>query len=168
MAISGSERFLLPADCAPKIRALYDYWLSIHPGTGLPGRRHFDPVDIPALLSSIWMIDVAREPWRFRFRLLGTEIVTFTGRDGTGRWLDEIYPRFGESAAFRFYRGCAESGRPSYRRGSAHAGLEGKPVAAEQLTLPLAADGETVDILLMMTLYAELPPPPARYRENEA
>ena len=35
----------------PRVARLYRYWLSIHPpGGGLPGRQHFDPVDVPELL----------------------------------------------------------------------------------------------------------------------
>ena len=82
--------FLLPEDAAPKIRALYAYWQAIHPEPDrLPGRQHLDPLDIPELLANIWMADVQREPLRFRFRLVGTEIVKFTGRDSPGRWLDK-------------------------------------------------------------------------------
>lgn len=167
MTEAGFDDFRLPVESAPKIRALYDYWRSIHPGGGLPGRRHFDPVDIPTLLSHLWMIDVAREPLRFRFRLLGTEIVKFTGRDDTGRWLDEVYPGFAHSAAYGFYRDCVDSGRPNHRKGVALSRASQRSVAAEQLTLPLAANGRDVDILLIMTLYADLPPPSERYWDGE-
>src|SRR3546814_3761584 len=77
------------------IKALYDYWQSIRPNDlALPGRRHFDPLDIPELLPNIWMLDVKRDPLRFRFRLIGIDIVRFTGRDSTGQWLDEVYPGY--------------------------------------------------------------------------
>src|SRR3546814_7649374 len=100
--MASPASFILPEDAAPKIKALYDYWQSIRPNDlALPGRRHFDPLDIPELLPNIWMLDVKRDPLRFRFRLIGTEIVRFTGRDSTGQWLDEVYPGYAESDAFR-------------------------------------------------------------------
>ncbi len=163
MAETESEPFSLPVDSAPKIRALFDYWRAIHPESGLPGRARFDPVDVPELLANIWMVDVAREPLRFRFRLVGTEIVKFTDRDHTGRWLDEVYPGFADSSAYRFYRDCALAARPAYRRGQVPTRSGAKTVVAEQLTLPLAANGRDVDILLMMTLYGEAAEPSERY-----
>src|SRR3546814_18267061 len=109
---------ILPEDAAPKIKALLAYWQSIHPaGGGLPGRRHLDPIDIPELLPNIWMIDVKRGPLRFRFRLVGTEIVKFTGRDATGCWLDEIYPGYAERDAFAFHSPVPRGGKPGYRKG---------------------------------------------------
>lgn len=151
--------FTLPEGTAPKIEALYAYWRSIHPaGGGLPGRQHFDPIDIPELLPNLWMIDVFRAPLRFRFRLIGTEIVKFSGRDVTGLWLDEFFENYRESEAFRFHRRVAESGRPAYRRGGLLFDPAGSRLDAERLYLPLAQDGRTVDILLVMTIYHGTPP----------
>jgi hypothetical protein len=151
--------FALPEGAAPKIQVLYNYWQSIHPGGGaLPGRRHLDPIDIPELLPNIWMIDVQRPPLRFRFRLVGTEIVKFTGRDVTGRWLDEIYPDYEKTDAFRMHRDCAESGRPGYRKSGVLSNPGRNYVEAERLYLPLAEDGQEVDIVLVMTLYIGDPP----------
>jgi hypothetical protein len=151
--------FALPEGAAPKIQVLYNYWQSIHPAGGaLPGRRHLDPIDIPELLPNIWMIDVQRPPLRFRFRLVGTEIVKFTGRDVTGRWLDEIYPDYENTDAFRMHRDCAESGRPGYRKSGVLSNPGRNYVEAERLYLPLAEDGQEVDIVLVMTLYIGDPP----------
>lgn len=158
--------FSLPEGASPKIEVLYDYWQSIHPaGGGLPGRRHLDPVDIPELLPNIWMFDVRRAPLRFRFRLVGTEIVKFTGRDVTGRWLDEIYPDYENTEAFRTHRACVESGRPCYRRSGVLSNLGRNDVEAERLYLPLAENGREVDIVLVMTLYSSDAPPSRRQQQ---
>jgi len=151
--------FSLPEDAAPRIKALFAYWQSIHPaGGGLPARRHLDPIDIPELLPSIWMIDVKRNPLRFRFRLVGTEIVKFTGRDATGRWLDEVYSGYADSEAGRFHTQVAVSGEPAYRKSGIISNPDRDLVEAERIYLPLAEDGRTVDILLVMTLYKGDPP----------
>jgi hypothetical protein len=152
--------FSLPESAAPKIKALYGYWQSIHPAAGvLPGRCHFDPIDIPELLPCIWMIDVQRAPLRFRFRLVGTEIVKFTGRDVTGRWLDEVYPDYEKTEAYSMHRDCAETGRPGYRKSGVLSNPKRSHVEAERLYLPLAEDGHTVDIVLVITLYSGEPSP---------
>jgi len=145
--------FILPQGSAPKIRALFEYWQSIHPEAGLPGRQHLDPLDIPQLLPNIWMIDVTRDPLRFRFRLIGTEIVKFVGRDVTGLWLDEFFEGYETSEASHAHRNCALTGVPSYRKGSVLFNPGQARFEAERLYLPLAQDGKEVDILLVMTRY---------------
>lgn len=160
MGTSGC--FTLPPNAAPKIKALFDYWRSIHPEDGLPGRRHFDPMDIPQLLGNIWLLDVTRDPLRFRFRLVGTEIVKFTGRDPTGKWLDEVYPDYEKTEAYRFHRACTLHGAPAYRKSGVLSNPGRDYVEAERIYLPLAEDGKTVDILLIMTLYKGEPAEPPR------
>ena len=44
----------------PLVRRLYDYWVSVAPPGGLPGRQHIAPEEIPALWSRLWMLDVYR------------------------------------------------------------------------------------------------------------
>ncbi len=152
------DKFTLPRDCAPKIRALFDYWQSIHPEGGLPGRQHLDPLDIPQLLPNIWMVDVTRNPLRFRFRLVGTEIVKFVGRDVTGLWLDEFFEGYETSEASHAHRNCALAGEPAYRKGDVLFNPGRADLEAERIYLPLAQDGKEVDILLVMTLYSGEPP----------
>ena len=152
--MTTTTAFSLPKGAAPKIKALYAYWQSIHPeggpeGSALPGRRHFDPVDIPELLPNIWMIDVVRDAQRggvprFRFRLVGTQIVKFTGRDATGQWLDAVYPDYETSEAHRVHRAVAETGEPGYRRSGVISNPGRNHVDAERIYLSLADGAVTV------------------------
>jgi hypothetical protein len=53
----------------------YEYWLGKGRGAGkaMPARADIDPLDIPALLANVFLIDVVPgNPRRFRFRLVGT------------------------------------------------------------------------------------------------
>ncbi|MCW5751281.1 MAG: PAS domain-containing protein [Alphaproteobacteria bacterium] len=135
----------------PKILALHEYWKSIHPQEGLPSRRDLDPIDIPQLLPSIWLLDVQRDPWRFRYRLMGSRIVaTMEGqRNYTGRWLDEVHPNFRseEGVEQRYVRVAAE-GRPSWRQGQPSFRLVRDWVSIQNVVLPLASDHVQVDMLL--------------------
>src|SRR5579859_1220842 len=76
----------------PMVRRFYEYWLSIAPPGRLPGRQHVRPEDIVPLLSRLWMVDVFRDPLRFRYRLVGTNVVNAIGCELTGRWLEEVQP----------------------------------------------------------------------------
>jgi len=141
-----------------KIREMFAYWQSIRPvAGGLPGRRHFEPLAVPALLPNIRLIDIRREPLRLRYRLVGTRIVEAHGYDMTGQWLDEAHPEFRDDTPLRCeYMSVIEERRPSYRRGKPVFGVNAeKYTATERILLPFAEDGQTVDILLAMTVFLD-------------
>ena len=72
-----------------RIRKLSEYWLAKAKG-GVPSRSEIDPVDVRELLPNLMMIDMLGDPPRFRYRLVGTRVVQYTGFDFTGRCLDEM------------------------------------------------------------------------------
>jgi hypothetical protein len=151
---NSNHALSVPADAHPKLRRLLDYWSAAHPaGGGLPGRQHIEPADIPDLLPWLWMLDVERDPLRFKYRLLGTEQVMAMGFNPVGRYLDEVHPRFATHQHYRDYVVCVEEGVPAYRRGAPEYHLQKDYVGLERLLLPLARDGRRVDMLLCITLY---------------
>jgi len=137
----------------PRVARLYRYWLSIHPAGGLPGRQHFDPVDVPELLPGIWLLDVQEKPFRLRYRLVGTAIVEAVGREVTGQWLDDAHPHLrGVAGFFDRYQRAAVEKQPEWRRGKPRIWTHRDFGEIENLLLPLAADGVTVDILIAYTV----------------
>ncbi len=147
---------VLPADADPRLRRLYDYWRSVHPpGGGLPGRQHIDPCDMVPLLRWIWMMDVHRNPLRFRYRLLGTEQVNAMERDFTGRWIDEVHPQFVSSVSYAQYVKSVERGEPGYLKGPPPYHVSKDFMQVERLLVPLARNGKDVDILLALTVYLQ-------------
>lgn len=73
----------------PKLRHLFHYWLERCRNDRLPRRSDIDPTDMPQLLSSIYLIDVEKDPLRFRYRLVGSDIERTLGRKLVHRYLDE-------------------------------------------------------------------------------
>ena len=139
-------------DCHPKIRALTDYWLRIHPAAGLPGRQHFDPVDIPELLPSIFLIDVAPGAVDFTYRLCGSRLVEFFGADFTGKSFQSAFIRPKAAHAYRDLQESVRLRQPRWRRGKSAFVPSREYAEIERVYLPLAADGETVDMVLGMML----------------
>lgn len=136
------------ADWHARLRRLYEYWRGIHPASGLPGRQHFDPVQVPDLLPNLWMVDVVGQPLRFRYRLVGTIIVTAVGRELTGQWLDEAHEGFVGSRIEHVYRSIVSKRRPHHRKEPSRVVQLNDHALLENLMLPLAADGANVDIIL--------------------
>jgi hypothetical protein len=143
----------IPEDCHPRVRAMIDYWLSIRPSEGLPGRRHFDPVAVPKLLSNTGLIEVSGNPPRFRVRLYGTGLVAAVGHDLTGRWYDEMFERFETTAQYRDFLQVVSTGKPHWRRGQLRIPIEKNYHFLERVHLPLAADGRIVDMILTFAVF---------------
>jgi hypothetical protein len=146
-----------PADFSswhPKLQRMYRYWQKARPAPDLlPGRQHIDPLDIPDLLPGIWLLDVLREPIRLRYRLVGTRIVEAIGREVTGQWLEEAHPHVLTIPGYaERYRTVVTSGVPSHRRGQAITWQHEDYREIENVLFPLAADGKTVDVLMVLTV----------------
>jgi len=74
----------------PLLRDLYEYWHGKKGDRKMPSRPDICPTEIIDLLPKILLIDVTYEPLRFRFRLIGTDVVSIMGQDVTGKYLDEL------------------------------------------------------------------------------
>ncbi len=137
----------------PLVRRLYDYWCSIAPIGSLPGRQHLVAEEIAPMWSRSWMLDVYRNPLRFRYRLCGTEMVRSLGREVTGAWVDEIHPELIANAQSRErLRFMAETGSATWRRGVPLWTRDPKHRTIETCIVPLAADGVTVDKMLAVSV----------------
>lgn len=72
------------------VSALYSYWLKRRGGRLMPRRADIEPGDIKPLLPNLFLSEFETEPFRVRYRLIGTEIVNHARYDFTGRYLDEL------------------------------------------------------------------------------
>ena len=139
---------------APNLRRFYDYWLGKRGDRRMPARRDIDPLDFPYVLGNLMLIDVLREPLRFRVRLHGSNVVARMHYDMTGKFLDEV-PR----PEWRAYildrcRGLATRGEPLLLTNDLL--LDAWTSRYEALWLPFADDGERVDLLVCAMIYGEL------------
>lgn len=137
----------------PKVSAAHAMWLQLRNDGTLPRRSDFDPALVPALLPNIWLIDVQGEPLRFRFRLIGTTIVGVVGRELGGRWLDEVVGEFESVAISKDFKSVVEEAKPRHYRGPPLGRFARDVATLERVTLPLAADGRTVNMLLGLTVF---------------
>jgi hypothetical protein len=140
-------------DWHPLVRRLYDYWRLIAPLGQLPGRQHLVPEDIAPLWSRAWMLDVFRDPLRYRYRLCGTEMVRSLGREVTGEWLDAVHPALLANPQSRErLHFMVETGSPTWRRGPPLWTREPEPHMIETCIVPLAGDGRCVDRMLAVSV----------------
>lgn len=123
---------------------LLTYWRSKHAGGLPPSRARLDPVaEIPRLVRSLMLIDRPTEG--YRFRLIGSEIVTRAGGDGTGKLVkDAPYPAAILDPWTASMDSAAQTGEPQLTR--LHMKGGGSILT---LMLPLAStDGGMIEMLL--------------------
>jgi len=149
-----------PIESDPRYRRLADYLASKAPPGKLPGRQHIDPLDFADLLPYVALVDVisqaGSEP-RYRVRLMGTEVVAIQGKDGTGKYVEELLTDPEGIKIIRDYSEILRTRQPQFRRGViATPGRQ--HVHYERVAFPLATDGENVDMLLF--LFARSQPKP--------
>lgn len=146
----------------PLGEALYGYWLDIHPGGDrLPGRQHFDPVELasrhPQLLQHLWLVDVERGQKRFKLRLVGSAVYMTSPFARAGHYIDEFIDPASRAETLQTSFGrLVESREPEFRRGVPRIAANRHARALSRLSLPLAFDGDSVDVILNLTTYAWL------------
>jgi hypothetical protein len=94
------------------VRALHAWWISKRGACGIPDRSDLDPVALRHLLPNIIICEAETEPFRIRYRLVGTKVAATTGFDFTGRYLDEIIAAGSDTPWMEFYASIRESGQP--------------------------------------------------------
>lgn len=159
--------FALPdaaASSDPRFREIFDYWLAKAPPDRLPGRQHLDPGELRHLLPGVVLYDVVRTPQglRFRWRLVGTAVVEAVGSDHTGKFLDEVILEPDRRRALHAGLSAAvQTRQPQFWR--TPLSFPGRDfVWLERLALPLASDGEAIDVVLAYYVTIRAPDPAAR------
>ena len=136
-----------PATDDDTIARLYAYWQSKRAGRRFPARRDLDPCEFGYMLGWIMLVDVTYDPLRFFVRLYGSELAARAGFDVTGTYIDK-HPQ----PEFRAY--VEKAWRETVTRGEVTHGrfnrwVDDRRCRYESLRLPLASDGENIDMLLV-------------------
>lgn len=135
----------------PDLVRFYDYWKSLCAGRPMPARRDLDPLQIPAgYLPDLMLIDVFHEPRRYRYRLVGTHVVTASGEDRTGRFFDDVQFFKTNPAVMQQFETVTATGRPLYSLELFTNFANGRHYDVDRLMLPLSSDGRLVDMLLVV------------------
>lgn len=136
----------------PQLKRVYEYWKAIKAERLAPARRDIDPIDLREVLPGTLLIDVARDPWRFSYRLAGTLTERIHGVDLTGRSIDMLKPQaFADMLRADLIK-LAERVEPQlvYLEFINQMGVQR---GYQVLRLPLSSDGSTVDMILIVTDY---------------
>ena len=131
----------LPTDTDSMIDEIVAYWRSLNHSSILPDRQEIGPINFPRHLFGISLLDVERNPWRLRFRLLGDDLVDHHGVNLTRRWMDDVFSHFMGTRRELDLIATAESQAPVYRRGKPLMTHEKAFVEIERILLPFSNGG---------------------------
>ena len=136
----------------PELKTLLEIWDALRKDRRMPSRADLNLFHLKAHMGHLFLVDVQRDPLRFRYRLVGTKITDIVHRDVTGRYFEDIYTGrllqsmievqswvVNERAPLRIY---SRTGHP-----------DNKLYVYDGLLLPLSADGETVNMVLGELLF---------------
>lgn len=139
----------------PELRLLAALWDEKRAGHIAPDRADFSPFVLRPYLPRVLIYEVVQEAERrrFRIRLYGTLISQYSGRDPTGKFVDEIMT---EQAYADFNRGLSwttDNAKPLRAAGSYYF-VDRSFVRFESITLPLTIGrGDEIEQLLNITYY---------------
>lgn len=139
-----------PASAVRALEEMFAYWASLRREGRLPGRADIDPNRFKRHLPTISLIDVGDEPVRFRVRLAGTQLYGLYGHETTGLDLEQAHGSEGAAYWRVELEKVVDGRRPNFgvRSLAARDSRESGALSILWLRLPLAADGERVDMIL--------------------
>jgi hypothetical protein len=141
---------IVPEPRTAAIGRLAAYWEGLLGSAFAPPRRAVDPAALVPDLPHLFMLDVLRDGADYRYRLVGTEVVAFSGRDVTGKSFSELYGDRPEvfERVIALFGTVLSTRRPVYARGKVFWLAERKYREFEGGYFPLSRDGARIDIIL--------------------
>lgn len=105
-----------PTGRSAMIARLREYWQEKSVAGKLPRRCDIDPLDLKEILPYLSIVEFSATPFRIKFRLIGSELARFYGREVAGKWLEEIEGWREEDITdtVAVYRRVHDSGIPVY------------------------------------------------------
>ncbi|MDM7945058.1 MAG: PAS domain-containing protein [Oceanibaculum nanhaiense] len=138
-----------------ELAALHRFWLALSKDGRLPARHDFLAEHLAPWIGHISLLEVERDPLRFRFLVHGGHFTLLTGSNLTGRYLEDGLSTRYRDIVLDSYREVVETRQVVHQ----HYTDDTQPWRElDRLLLPLADDGVTVD-RVMVGLYTLVDPP---------
>jgi hypothetical protein len=134
----------LPEVAHPRLRGLLSFWNERRGVRAMPARDAIDPIALWKWLGHLILVEGAADG-EFRYRVYGTGLAEYYGRDLTGKTTAALRPDVRALVREEYATVCRDA-RPLLvthtRRVHDHR------TQVEKLILPFSSDGRTVDRLL--------------------
>jgi hypothetical protein len=129
-----------------RLRSLFELWDERRDGMPMPNRASIDVLELKAWLGNLLLIDVVEGGRDFRYRVYGSTLAQYYGRDLTGKTLAEARAETRELVR-QEYRTVTTEGRPLLVLRNRQ--VRHRQARVAKLILPLTCDGLSVGMLLV-------------------
>jgi hypothetical protein len=129
----------------PDLKKLHAYWLEKRGTKFAPTRKDMVLKDLKFILPKTYILDVMG-PYRFRYRVAGSDLEHAYGGKLTGNFVHEIDLDHVRKMVLDKYEGVVTDAQPM----CVHRKLikdDGRHLEYENLALPISADGKKIDML---------------------
>ena len=126
------------------MRHLHAWWEAARGNSDVPDRSDLRPDEIKPLLPFLLIADAEHDPFRVRYRLVGTRVVEVTGFDITGHYLDELLSAEPDQPWIDHYRQVYVSRKPLLGATTVPTNAGGM-LTYEFGIFPLRKGGEAID-----------------------
>jgi hypothetical protein len=134
-----------PEEClSDLVKLLHAWWDAARGETDVFDRSDLRPDEMKPLLPFLFIADAEHEPFRVRYRLVGTRATEVTGFDITGRYLDELINAEPDQPWMDYYRRAYLSRKPVLGATTVPTS-DGKLFTYEFGIFPLRNGGEAID-----------------------
>lgn len=139
------------------VRILHEWWEAARGDADVPDRTDLRPDEIKPLLPFLFIADAEHEPFRVRYRLVGTRAVEVTGFDITSQYLDELLSAEADQPWIEHYRRVYTTRRPVFGATTVPTNT-GSLFTYEFGIFPLRKGGEAIDQFVAVEDYFGLMP----------
>ena len=135
-----------------KVREMHAWWAAHRGDFGVPDRSAFDPTRFARLLPNMIISEAESDPFRIRYRLVGTKVQDVLNIDLTGRYLDEVVDEATSTPWQDYFAECYATRLPIFGEVT-EATLSGGTFTFEYGIFPVTAGGSTVRQFLCIEDY---------------
>lgn len=134
---------------SPSLRDFFDMWNGLRHGRAGPSRADFRPEEFAEWWPSMFLVelDTGDSIGGFRYRLVGTRLENWVGRNLTGAMIEQPTAEGLGVSCYHAYRKCWDQRIPGYELIRVKSGLE-KTAEFERLVLPLCDLEGRMEMLL--------------------
>ena len=152
---TGPDSDLVTEPKQAAISSFADLWLSKCAGDMLPARSDFPTEDLRPWMGNLILMDVLNGGCDFRYRLIGTDIVTVVGRDLTGKLVSECDYDGGYEHVLSSFKLPIDRRCPVFRRGKVIWRSRKSFLNYESVHCPLRTTGDAVEMTIGVQIYMD-------------
>ncbi len=134
----------------PALCLAFAYWREKRGDRTFPSRKDIAPEEMRTYLANVMLVEVARQPLDFVYRVFGSGIAAAHGEDYTNKSVRDLQPPEFAALIWDQYADVLEKETPQLH--GVVFQTESQYHEYQRLTLPLSSNGVTIDKLLAVSI----------------